>query len=261
MVIYIENVLINNFIINLTLLDFSVRVLRQKTKLKRLLFCSFLGGVASLVLPVLEGSKAILLIKILIGLLMTFIATKDDFFSSVKLFFVFLFAVIFLSGITYLIDEAAFYGNYKAVKMLKEYGFLVAVVIYAVSVLTLKAVIRTESVNKSTYECMIKVEDKAYKVNGFLDTGNNVYLGFCPIAVLSKKVGEKIKADLIKSGRDIKTQKVKISTVFNDSELEVILNAKIYVLKGDKPHIYSNVGLAFSDKSLCQDVILHASFI
>ena len=96
MVIYVEQVLIDNFIINLFIILSMSAILRVKFKKINMVLSSLLGSVIALILPIF-GFNLIInsLIKILLSLIMVIILKKFTKFKEYLLYYLTFFQVFF----------------------------------------------------------------------------------------------------------------------------------------------------------------------
>ena len=92
MIVYIEYVLIDNFVIDYLMLKATFTTTGKRYKKGRLFLCAFLGAIIALVFPLIKVHSVILIaIKVLSGILIILISNdyqkKKDFYVHALLFF------------------------------------------------------------------------------------------------------------------------------------------------------------------------------
>lgn len=261
MTVYVEYVLINNFIIDASLLKASAKVLRLKTPKKRLILCGLLGAAASLIFPLVQNLALSFALKILVGFLLCLLSVKADIKESVKHFIFFTVFTFLFGGAAYALKEC-FCVNRRAEEVFIALEFIPALVIYRFAVLFSKFALTTGVTGKFITDCEIFLQDKKYCVKGFFDSGNSVYCGFTPVLVCSKAFSKILRADMKKrEGNKEDFGAVFIKSYGGKIKTEVLLNAKIRISNGKDERIFKNVGLALGNEDYAYEVILHGSFM
>ncbi len=261
MTVYVEYVLINNFIIDASLLKASAKVLRLKTPKKRLILCGLLGAAASLIFPLVQNLALSFALKISVGFLLSLLSVKADIKESVKHFMFFTAFTFLFGGAAYAFKEC-FSANERTEEVFIALEFIPALVIYRFTVLFSKFAVKTGVTGKFITDCEISVQGKKYCVKGFFDSGNSVYCGFTPVLVCGKAFTEILRADMKKIKRDKKDYgEVFIKSYAGEIKTEVLLNAKIRISNRKDERIFKNVGLALGNEDYPYGVILHGSFM
>jgi len=256
MTVYIEYVLIDNFVIDYLLLKATFTLTRTAYKKVRLFLCAILGAAFALALPVIVLNTVILtLIKLAFGLLLVLIAAT---FKSAKSYYI---NALTFFGFTFL-TGGAIIGIYSLLGL--DYSGEISIAVMAVpAYLLIKAiselvsfVYKRKEVVSETYDCELTLGDTTLKLKGFFDTGNGLYDGDSPVCVCDKKTALK----LLGGSFSLPEMKyISFSTVSGkDKNLSLKLD-KIVIYTEDKENVYYNVTLmvAKGGVSVDYDVILH----
>jgi stage II sporulation protein GA (sporulation sigma-E factor processing peptidase) len=256
MVVYAEFVFINNLIIDYLLLKASNCVIGLRTCFLRLLFCAFLGAVFATLLPLISRVKGLLFIKITVGVIMALLSSKSYRVRSYIYLVVCFFAITFFAvGSVLCVCSILGFKNYSI-------GIYVFSVIPICFVLLLtkrysKYFYSQKKFNSCVFNCDISVGDLTLKTNGFLDTGNRVFIGQKPVVICNKNISEKLLSVAFKQG----TYALKLTTLGGKSEIQTIKNATLKIYFNDKWHIYENVALGLSKHSFSYGLILHSEVL
>ncbi len=258
MTVYIEYVLIDNFIIDYLMLKASLLLSATTVSRVRLLFCAFLGAIFALFYPLISVNTLLLtLIKICFGLLLVLIAgkfkSKKDYYVTAVTFFVY----TFLTG-------GAVIGIFNIFGIPYSSEISIAVMVIPVYFIfkgitsVVKFLYRQKDINCYIREVEITAFGVSKKCKGFFDTGNELYDGDKPVIVCGKKIAQSFFDGNI---GNIKLKKLTVNTV-NGKEENIAFNIeqiKIYNL--NKRNIFNNITLCVSKKSVGRnyDVILHPS--
>lgn len=259
MIVYIEYVLINNFIIDLLLLKSTFLITGKRVKRLRLILSSSFASVFSLIFPLINlPNFLIILLKILLGILILVVACN---FSSKKEAYIHLIVFILLTMFTG--GGIYFIYNFLGVSVNSE---LVIATIFIPSFLLLKLikgvinfVYRRKNIESCSYLVSLNIGGKKIEVKGFLDTGNNVYYQDDPVIVCNKKV----VSEFFKDASFYKCLKeIEILTVNGKSKNYVIKLDSFEVLTKGYDNIYNNVWLMISKRNLIgTEVIIHPDLI
>ncbi len=260
MQVYIEYVLINNFIIDYLLLKATFATIGQDIKRKRLFICAFFGALLSLFYPIIEHVKLLsIAYKLLSGALIVSLSIR--YFTLRKLFLTSLtfFLLTFLFGGAIIGIYAIFSIPYQTeISILLT--FVPVYILYKFSFKVIKYFYHKKEILKYVYEIELKMGKNIVKTKGFMDTGNSAYdndspIIFCSLYLLKNLLGDNISKT--------KFRKITIKTI-NGEEKKLavkIEQLKIYIL--DKSNIFNNITVCVVD-SLNFDgfeVILHPFFM
>lgn len=187
MVVFIEYVLIDNFVIDYLLLKFTLKILKIRVSTIRLIICGIVGAVEALVFPLVNFNSAFVFpLKILCGLLLSLICTKH---RTVKEFYITSFVFLALTFAT----GGFIYGIYGLFGIRLSTEVSIAVIILPVyfviktiyKVLTYTSSKQTEKNN--IYRCEISVNNICIDCVGFMDTGNSMEVNGCPVIICNRK--------------------------------------------------------------------------
>ncbi len=253
MTVYIEYVLIDNFVIDFMLLKLTLQILGYRPKLARLFLCALLGAVLSLVTPLMYFNLILLTVfKILSGILIFCFSTK---FTSAKDFYrgtLFFFFLTFLLGGTII-------GVYNIFNLDYNSEFSVATIILPAYFLVkiTKSLItyfyKRKNIETNAYFVSIKVKDKKIDLKGFVDTGNMLYDGDNPVIIIGVKNAQKLLDGFPK------IKYLEYGTVSGPAKMTVIENAivEIYSDKGERIINRASVGVSKENIGSEYEVILH----
>ena len=257
--VYIEYVLIENFIIDYFMIKATLCVVRLTAKKGRLLFCALLGSVFSVVFPLLILPTVLLtLIKILLGMLLTLIATDYKTIKSYVVTTVIFFACTFFCG-------GAIYGVMEIFNIpLESEVFISLITIPVYIVLRVFSEIINyfylqKTINQFSYKVELSLMGNSISCTGLLDTGNGLTYDGAPVIVCSKKLALNLIGDNLAR---IKFIKIAVNTVQGNSENTAFKIDMLKIFNMDKMNIHNNVTLMIANNSFNgYDVILNPLFI
>lgn len=259
MTVYIEYVFFNNFIIDMSLLSAAAKITRLRTHRLRIFIASLIGAVLSLCYPLLSENGFLIFFKILSGILLSFIAVKENFLTTIKHFSVFVAFTFLFGGCMYAIKNAVLLPE-KFDELFIALEFIPAVIIYFMTLILLKIIVKTNELKNFSYRCEVKLSGKNFFTDGFLDSGNAVYFGFVPVCVCDKKFSETLKKELSDAPLS-EVEEITINSFSGEKKTKIILNAEIIISNGQTTRIYKNVGLALTEREYKSRIILHGSFV
>jgi len=264
MEVYIEYVILDNLIMDFLLLKETAKLLKLKYKNLQIFIGAIIGTVGAIVFPLLKILPLyVFLLKILLGLLITFVAIKHNrVFDYIKYFNVFLLFTFLLGGaiigIFYVAGiDIKTYGNRQSgfipVGVTILLGYLI---VFGVKKL-LNGAVKGLMTDRYKYNCIIKCGDVALKVSGYYDSGNLLIddkTGL-PIALCKRKIIDKIR----KCGGDIKsTREIDFSTVTKEGKLK-LYNIDCILIELKKGNKRTNCLLGEVDnKSIKEELLLGA---
>ena len=259
MTVYIEYVLFNNFIIDMSLLSAAAKITRLRIVKTRIFIASLIGAGLSMCYPLLPENKFLIIFKILTGILLSLIAVKENFLTTIKHFFVFVAFTFLFGGCMYAIKNAVLLPE-KFDELFIASEFIPAVIIYLITLVLLKIIVKTNDLKNFSYRCEVKLSGKNFFADGFLDSGNAVYCGFVPVCVCDKKFSETLKKEL-SDAVVTETEEITINSFSGEKKTKILLNAEIIISNGQTTRIYKNVGLALTEREYKSRIILHGSFV
>jgi stage II sporulation protein GA (sporulation sigma-E factor processing peptidase) len=181
---YVDVLVVENFIINLVILNITARFSKIKTTKKKLVLGAFVGAlyVVTVFLPSLEMFFT-LLMKVAVSVLMVIIAfTPDrfkDFFKAIAIFYIITFAfggaafaLFYLAGQGRIKNGILYISNivdFPASLLIIGIGLGYLLLVFCWDYIQNK-IIRDELI----YKIDIVLNNKTAKVNAILDTGNSL---------------------------------------------------------------------------------------
>ena len=179
MVIYIEYVLIDNFVMTYIIGYLTYAFLRVRADKKRLAAASLLGSAVALVYPLVEGIAWLLLIKAALALCLTLIL----FLKKSRLILsggIFLLVTAAMGGALLLLGYCVT-GDVKAAMLSPLSDLPVTVIVLPPFILCLLIkkislrLNRRRDIAQFIYGVQITYNGKIIKLKGFLDSGNQLY--------------------------------------------------------------------------------------
>ena len=158
MKIYLDLILIINFIIDYLLLYGTKKILKNKTSIKRILLGSIIGSISSL-LMIYQNN---IIMKILLSILIIIITFGIN--KIIKNITYFYLLSIILGGTLYLFDLNIYKLNYQILLIISP------ILIY----LYIKENIKYKNIYLNNYIVEIYINNKLYKLEGMIDTGNEL---------------------------------------------------------------------------------------
>lgn len=259
MTVYIEYVLIDNFVIDYLLLKATFAITGSNYSKRWLFLCAFLGAIFALLFPLITVNKILLaIIKIAFGLILVAISVKHksakEFYINLIIFFLLTFAV-----------GGSIIGVYSIFNLSYSSELSVAIMILPVYLLikgitvVIKFIYRRKSVMTGVFEIEISAFNKIKKGKGFFDTGNAVYDNDSPVIFCDKNfVKEFLDGALLSPVR-----KITVSTATGKDQLVAFKTTSVKIYIDNKAHIFYNVTLCVTKKQVGMgyDVILHPDLI
>lgn len=275
MIVYIEYVLLNNFLVTLMLLVSTNILLKQKSNKLRVILACLLGAGMAIVYPICNLSGIVLLLlKTMVGFLISATAFKNCGLKKLFVnFVIFMFLTALYGGINLMIYFAV-YGDFSQSKTLPLPIILFSIftITYFVKQISMH-IYNKKKIAEFIYEIELVNNNKKVKTNAYLDSGNVL----CdpetntPIVVINFKIFNKLfndfspmklmkkQIDNLKNGHYIK-----VSTVTTNGEMLVfsIDNLILKMPNGDKTIVSPMLGLTqTSFKHLCCDMLLNPKLI
>ena len=211
MKIYIDLLTLLNIGLDFILLMSISVILKRNVKIKRILLGSIFGSLTIFLLFINLNSILLTLLKIIFGLLMVIITFGyKNLKYTLNNFYYLIVNSIIVGGGLYLIKD---YGYYNYIILI--IGFIILIFIYIKQMTKFKE-------NYTNYAKVdIYINNKIYKMNGYLDTGNKLYDQFKhrPVILVNKNIPYNIE-DIIY---------VACSTINNVSLIKCIKSEKIVI--------------------------------
>ena len=261
---YIEYVLIDNFIIDYILLSTAVYAVKVKKCRWRIALSAVLGAIYASILPLFKMPAAISLVtKTAMGIIMTAIAAKYP--SAKKAIFctALFFLITFCCGgaliaIGFLADgEVSADGIYRYTSSYPIIGIIGGALLFALAV---KRALYKLYRKKNLYPFLRHVElvkgDKKIEAEAFIDSGNNLsdsLTGF-PVIVISKKLA----GNLLGLNGNTPLRYIKVGTVSGTDKMIIFPIDYLKIYNGGEEHIIESVMVGISKQPLNEnyDVLL-----
>lgn len=260
MSVYVEYVLIDNFIIDYLLLNATLVLTGGEKRKVRLVLCAILGAIISLLFPLFGEDNPIMpIIKILCGLTLVGFCRKHACFREFYIdCLVFLFLTFLLGG--------AIVGVFSILEIPTNTEVSIALMFLPVYILlracmaVIKHFYRRKNVRALVYEVELVLGEVSIKTKGFLDTGNGLYIEGEPAIVCDKVI---VQEFLEKALGKLKLKSTEITTVLSKEKSFYFVLDFIRIYYGDKPNIYNNVRCLVSKTKVGDEyqVILHPAFL
>lgn len=193
MKVYIDLILVLNFLIDLVLLITTSYVLKRNVKSSRLVLGALIGSLTTLFLFIKVNSLELFLLKVVISILMTVttFSYRNIKYTLKNISYLYIVSII-LGGFIYFLNIQFSYKNIGL--LFKRYGLSINYVfILLFSPLILYLYTRQVKELKNNYADYYKVDiylnNYLIKVNAFLDTGNKLTDPYLkrPVIILNKK--------------------------------------------------------------------------
>ena len=196
MIVYIEDTLIENFLITYIILYIIFSFIKENKNKFRIIAASVFGAFVAFLYPIINlNSFLILFLKLCMRYIITLIAYKNKSLKKQIFFYVmFIFITAIYGGINLLI-YFSIYGNFESSRKLPT-----LLIIFSVFLITYfikqceKVIYSKKNINNFIYEIIITINEKKIKTKGYLDTGNilcdTVYKK--PVVLINYKMFSKI---------------------------------------------------------------------
>lgn len=204
MTIYIDIILLINFIIDLLLLLSVSFLLKRRASLTRIIISSSIGSLSTLLLFVIHNNFLLLIYKLLTSIIMIIITFKYNNFHYFKDNLIYLYIIsIVLGGTIYLINNQISSINNGLIftsNNLKINLFLLIIITPIIIYKYLKTTKNYQITYSNYYDIDIYYNDLCIKGTAFLDTGNNLKDPYFkrPIILINKElINEPVKTFLV----------------------------------------------------------------
>ncbi len=266
MIVYIEYVILDNFIIDFIILYSTAKLLKLDIKPFRLILSSILGVGFAFLTPYINIHNALLfIIKLLMGVILTYVAFKwtkaKKFFLA---YFVFLFLTFLLGGICYGLQ--GFIQSMQVVDGTVTYSadFPVSLIIVAIFIFFILGKNLYASIKSKKKYTRISVIYQGHTLilNALIDSGNQLIDGKTklPISFLSKKDFLN-KFGNVDFKNESSYQNLLCKTITGTKILDTILVDKIVVLDNHTTLLNARIALYEFDSKQDFKAIISANII
>ena len=196
MIVYIEDCLIENFLVTLLVLKCIIACFKIKTGKKRIIFASIFGAIIALIYPILHINNYLLIImKFFVAYLIIIIAfnNKNLFVKYVA----FIFFTALFAGLNILFYYLI-YGTLNITENFPTYILLFLLfLIYYMVIAVVKFASQKLAIANFVYKVKICESGKEITINAFLDSGNSLQDDdLSPILIINQKVFNKLYKDI-----------------------------------------------------------------
>lgn len=207
--IYIDELIMLNFIIDFLILKTTSSILKLNTKTSRLISSSIVGEISLLYLFVSFNNIELTLFKLLIGIIMNLISfgyiNLKDFIKNLLYFYMFSF---FLGGTLY----------YLKIESLVKYKYYILLIPIIMNILK-KLTYNLKNIIKLRHKVTIYLKNgNVLYLNGYMDTGNTLVDPYTNknVIIINKDIKEKFFL-------------VPFKTIENSSLLKCFKPKKVYI--------------------------------
>ncbi len=273
MTVYIEDVLLENFLVTYLVLFMVYALLGNKSSNFRHILASILGAFVALLYPLININSALLiLLKCGVGYVICLVASNENLKKQILFYILFLLITAIYGGVNLMISYSI-YGNFDTQKL----PTLVIVAVLSIVTYLLKqcqmVIYKKKNILNLVYEVVIKNNGIVVKTRAYLDTGNVLTdpSNNRPVALMSFKVFQKLCKDyrvsnfLTQSTNGLKNGhyiKVKTATGVNSM---LVFDVDFLEIKNSKQNIcIQNPVFALSKVKITGfncDVILNANYL
>ena len=175
MKIYLDLIFLINFFFDFLLLFATKIILKEKTKLKRLLLGALIGSLSIFFLFLKINTLTLFLLKIVISTIMVLVCFgKNNFLKTYIEFYV---VSIFLGGGMYLLNQTFSYKNNGLIFLSNgiSINFIVMIIISPFIILFyIKQSKQVKNTLRNCYTFDLYINKNKYTLKGYLDTGNTL---------------------------------------------------------------------------------------
>ena len=274
MVVYIEQTLLENFLVTYFVVSITNLFIKEGKNTHRKIISSLFGGLVALVYPLLNLQGGILLLtKACVGYIITLIAYKNKSLKNQLFFYcMFMITTAVYGGITLFIHFSV-YGNFTGDQKLPT-TLIVCVLLIVTYLLNQVAsrIYQKKQLNNFVFKVVITNNDKQITTNAYLDTGNVLcdgdgqpisFVNFKLFSMLNQKFNAldliKKKINSLKNGRYIK-----VKTITGFDEVIAFDVDSIQIIDGKNVYKYQNPSFALSKVKISKlgcDMVLNPKHI
>ena len=179
MTLYIDLIFLLNIWFDFLLLISVSILLKRNIKFRRVILGSLIGGLTFFILFIKFNNITLFLFKILVSILMIIVtfSYKDLKYTLTNLGYFYLTSII-LGGGMYLVSDMFMFNNNGLIFYQNGFkmNYIVLLIISPIIIfIYIKNILKLKNNYSNYYKVDIVYKNKIYHLNGFLDTGNNLY--------------------------------------------------------------------------------------
>lgn len=263
MLVYVEQVILDNLIINYILLFVVSLCLKEQTTKTRLFFASSTGTIFAVLFPMFNvGGFVLIILKILLGMVLILIAFEYKTMKKCLLeFFAFLFLTAIFGGLCFAL-LLALDPNIELQNGTFVYSLNIPIGIYILLIAVISKLlvdisgvmnVKIQS-KKFEYDMIITNDKNKLKVKVYLDTGNLLCENGRPIIIINFKTFKKLfnieTIDFLKGNYKIQNSRyIEIDMATKKDRMLVfnVDNVSICLGEENKKIVNAVLGLSTSD--------------
>ena len=178
MTLYLDLIFLINIWFDFLLLMTTSILLKRNVKFKRIILGSLVGGITIFILFIPFNNVTLFLFKLIVSFLMMIItfSFKNLKYTLTNLSYFYLTSIILGGGMYLLSDSLSYSSNGLLLYNNHEFNYLVLLILSPIIILFYLKQMQKLKENYSNYHKVeIVYNRKIYHLNGYLDTGNNLY--------------------------------------------------------------------------------------
>lgn len=194
MIVYIEDVLLENFLITFLVLSVVYMLIGQKGSKIRHIFSSIFGALIALVYPLIYMSNILLiLLKCGVGFIICLIAYREKTKKQLLFYTLFMLVTAVYGGVNLMISFCV-YGSFDQGKLPTIIVLLLFILITYLLKQCQKVLYKKKNILNFVYDVVIKNDDVIIKTKAYFDTGNVLVdpESNRPVALMGYKLFEKL---------------------------------------------------------------------
>lgn len=179
MVIYLDTLLFQNFIVNIFLLTITLQTIKKRVSIVRISIAAFVGSLY--VIPILLPKYAYLAttpFKLIMALIMIFIAINEkNFMFLLKSTLILIFYTMLLGGLAFysaLIENPSLTPNTTIYSFSSKNTYISIMIIYVTVQRIINYAKDRKKLNSFIYDIEIYTKEVKTSLKAFLDTGNEL---------------------------------------------------------------------------------------
>lgn len=275
MIVYIEDTIIENFLVTYLIEMIVYSFIKQKKSKIRIVISCLFASLIALLYPLLKLQTGLLfLLKILIGFIISIIAYKGKDLKNQLFFYVMFLITTSIYGGINLFIYFAIYGNFESSKKLPTV-LIVASLLFITYFLKQcqKKLYAKKNINNFMYDIEIQNNNEIIKTIAYLDTGNILQdtITHKPVVLVNYKMFEKINKDfklnnfLTKNFSGLKNaHHITVKTATSNSQLLAFSVDELKICVGESVKTFNKPTLALSKVKITGfdcDVILNSKLL
>lgn len=253
MIVYIEDCLIENFLVTFLCLNCVKAFFKLQIKKRYVFLASIFGAIISIFYPLFHITGIWLIgFKVCVGILICLIAFYS-YKNLISLFLSFLFLTALYAGLNLMIYYLV-YGTLNVTENFATYILLFILLgTYYFLMSLIKIIKKKYCICNFVYKIKIINDGQEFFEMGFLDSGNTLLdQDSTPIFIINKKLFNKLYKDITEMDIYLKNFKhlkqvhyIKSNFASGSSKMTVFCIDEL-VIESDKPKIFTNAKMALS---------------